>query len=173
MQPAHWLVLLRAARSHLPFPIEHQKQPGLHFEPSASPSRWVSGAHQQERNNSKGKYQGCICVLGTPCKYSTHRATLMVMGMVMVMGMAAPRPLCVTSPPTAATIRRTMQVHGRNGTKGRRGTTLHTRHARSLCTAAASVYICFACRRFVDVWFFFSSRFPLHQQSASTRQKQL
>ncbi|KAL2291647.1 hypothetical protein FJTKL_11873 [Diaporthe vaccinii] len=30
--------------------------------------------------------------------------------MVMVMGMAAPWPLYVTSPPTAATIRRTMQV---------------------------------------------------------------
>lgn len=118
MLPVHWLVLLRAARSHLPFPIEHQKQPGLHFEPSASPSGWVSGVDQQERNNSKGKYQGCICVLGTPCKYSTHRATLMVMVMVLVMGMAAPRPLCVTSPPTAATIRRTMQVHGQTGTKG-------------------------------------------------------
>lgn len=108
MLRAHWLVLLRAARSHLPFPIEHQKQPGLHFEPSASPSGWVSGVDQQERNNSKGKYQGCICVLGTPCKYSTHRATLMV----MVTGMAAPWPLYVTSPPTAATIHRTMQVHG-------------------------------------------------------------
>lgn len=53
--------------------------------------------------------------MGTPCKYSTHRATL------MVMGMAAPRPLYVTSPPTAATIRRTMQVHGQTSTSREQG----------------------------------------------------
>lgn len=69
MQPARWPVPLRPPRSHLPFPIEHQKHPGLHFEPSASPSGCHGGVFQHSRNNSKGQYQGCFCVLGTPCKY--------------------------------------------------------------------------------------------------------
>lgn len=58
MLPANWLVSLRSAGSHLPFPIEHQKQPGLLFEPSASPSgRPVESTTSREttlRENSRG-----------------------------------------------------------------------------------------------------------------------
>lgn len=58
MLPANWLVSLRSAGSHLPFPIEHQKQPGLPFEPSASPSgRPVESTTSREttlRENNRG-----------------------------------------------------------------------------------------------------------------------
>ena len=58
--------------------------------------------------------------------------------------------------------------------QGGGGSTLHTRHARSLCTAAASVYICFASHRLVIGRVCLSLlRFPLHQQSASSRHKKL
>lgn len=130
MLRAHWPLLLRSARSHLPFPIEHQKQSqGYHSSlvPVLPNGEWSRPAGKKQLY-TKEKCQGCICVLGTPCKYSTHRATL------MVMGMAAPRPLYVTSPPTAATIRRTMQVHGQTSTSreqggGGRGKGDHTPHA--------------------------------------------
>jgi hypothetical protein len=116
-------------RSHLPFPIEHQKQPGLHFEPSASPSGCHGGVDHQQRNNSKGKHQACLCVLGTPCKYSTHRATL------MVMGMAAPRPLLCDL--TSYRCHRPSYYAGawvdKAPKEGGGGRTLHTRHARRLC----------------------------------------
>lgn len=60
MLRAHWPVLLRSARSHLPFPIEHQKQPGLPFKPSASPSeRAVESTSRKEttlRENARDAY---------------------------------------------------------------------------------------------------------------------
>lgn len=81
--------------------------------------------------------------LGNPLLYSTHRATLMVM--VMVMGMAAPRPLYVTSPPTMVPLPPSVvlcRCMGRPAPRWAGGaTTTHTRHAHSLCTATASVYI--------------------------------
>lgn len=107
--------------------------------------------------------------LGNPLLYSTHRATLMV----MVLDMAAPRPLYVTSPPTAATIRRTMQLHGQTSTRGGGGGR-GPRSTRAMLAVSAPLphlYISALPPVPRDSVLSSLSRFPLHQQSASSCHK--
>lgn len=77
----------------------------------------------------------------------------------MVMGMAAPRPLYVTSTPTAATIRRTMQVHGQTSTsRGEGGRGPHsTRAVLAVSAPRPHLYISALLPRPHDAIFFFLS----------------